>query len=143
MTWIQENRPAHRQNAEGQLRWAHRSEGRGRREREGAPTVRGERTRRRRSPGGARIDRGLNSPGRHRTHRGEQGPEAEGVVAGHRWLHPTARGHDSAGETRYGSAERNKPLEGKPWTWQRGETNPQRLVAEQAVEDVRNVEDGT
>jgi hypothetical protein len=39
--------------------------------------------------------------------------------------------------------ERDKPLEGKPWTWQRGETNPQRLVAEQAVEDVRNVEDGT
>jgi len=48
-----------------------------------------------------------------------------------------------AGETRYGSVERDKPLKGKPWTWQRGETNPQRLVAEQAVEGVRNAEDGT
>jgi hypothetical protein len=48
-----------------------------------------------------------------------------------------------AGETRYGSVERDKPLKGKPWTWQRGETNPQRLVAEQTVEDVRNVEGGT
>jgi len=55
----------------------------------------------------------------------------------------TARGHETAGETRYGSATREKPLEGKPWTWQRGETNPQRLVAEQAVEGVRNAEDGT
>jgi hypothetical protein len=39
--------------------------------------------------------------------------------------------------------ERNKPLKGKPWTWLRDETSPQRLVAEQAVEDVRNVADGT
>jgi hypothetical protein len=59
------------------------------------------------------------------------------------WTRSTARGHDAAGETRHGSAERNKPLEGKPWTWQRDETSPRRQVAEQAVEDVRNVEDGT
>jgi len=99
-------------------------------------------TRRRRSPGGARIGRGLNNLGRHRTHRGEQGPEGEGAVAGHRRLRSTARGHETAGETRNGSVERDKPLEGKPWTWLRGETNPRRLVAEQTVEDVRNVEDG-
>jgi len=49
-------------------------------------------------------------------------------------MRPTARGHESAGESRYGSAERDKPLKGKPWTWQRGETNPQRLEAEQTLE---------
>jgi hypothetical protein len=38
---------------------------------------------------------------------------------------------------------REKPLKGKPWTWQRDETSPQRLEAEQAVEGVRNAEDGT
>jgi len=58
-------------------------------------------------------------------------------------LRPTAGGHDEAGETRYGSAARDKPLKGKPWTWQRDETSPRRQVAEQTVEDVRNVEDGT
>ena len=55
----------------------------------------------------------------------------------------TAGGHDTAGETRHGSAERDKPLEGKPWTWQRDETSPRRQVAEETVEDVGNVEDGT
>jgi len=118
-------RPSHWRNAEDQLRWAHRSEGRGRRGREGASTVRGEKTRRRRSPRGARIDRGFNRSHRHRTRRGEQGPEVEGAFAGHRRVCPTARGHESAGETRYGSAVREKPLKGKPWTWLRGETNPQ------------------
>jgi len=39
--------------------------------------------------------------------------------------------------------QREKPLKGKPWTWQRDETSPQRLVAEKAVEGVRNAEDGT
>jgi len=58
-------------------------------------------------------------------------------------MRSTARGHDSAGETRYGSAVRDNPLKGKPWTWQRDETSPQRLEAEQALEDVRNVEEGT
>jgi len=48
-----------------------------------------------------------------------------------------------AGETRYGSAARDNPLKGKPWTWQRDETSPRRQVAEETVEDVRNVEDGT
>jgi len=105
-----------------------------------------------REPGGGEAQegrgskKGLNNPDRHRTHRGEQGPEARGGEAGagnRRLTRSRTRGHESAGESRYGSAERDKPLEGKPWTWQRGETNPQRLVAEQAVEDVRNVEDGT
>jgi len=103
-------------------------------------------TRRRRSPRGARIGRGLNNLGRHRTHRGEQGPEVEGGVAGagnRRRFRSTARGHESAGETRYGSAKRDKPLQGKPWTWLRDGTSPQRLVAEQAVEGVRNAADGT
>jgi hypothetical protein len=48
-----------------------------------------------------------------------------------------------AGETRYGSVVRDKPLKGKPWTWQRDETSPQRLEAEQTLEDARNVEEGT
>jgi len=95
------------------------------------------------SPGGARIGGHLTRVFRHRTHGGEQGPEVEGVVAGQRLRHPTARGHESAGETRYGSIERDKPLEGKPWTWLRDETSPQRLVAEETVEGVRNAEDGT
>ena len=34
-------------------------------------------------------------------------------------------------------------LKSEPWTWLRGEIDPQRLVEEEAVEDVRNVEDGT
>ena len=38
---------------------------------------------------------------------------------------------------------RDKPLKGKPWTWQRDETSPQRRLAEQTVEDVGNVGDGT
>jgi len=42
VTWIQENRAVHWQDAGNQLRWAHRSEGRGRKGREGAPTVHGE-----------------------------------------------------------------------------------------------------
>jgi hypothetical protein len=36
-----------------------------------------------------------------------------------------------------------KPLESEPWTWLWGETNPRRTLEEEAVEDVRNVEDGT
>jgi len=132
-----------RRNAEGQLRWVHRGEGRGRSGCEGIRALRRESTRGRRSPGGARIGRGLNRLGRHRTHRGEQGPEGEGVFAGHRRVRSTSRGHESAGETRYGSAERDNPLKGKPWTWQRGEINPQRLVAEQTLEVVRNGEEGT
>jgi len=48
-----------------------------------------------------------------------------------------------SGETRHGSAARDNPLKGGPWTWQRDGTSPQRQVAEQTVEDVRNVEDGT
>jgi hypothetical protein len=88
----------------------------------------------------------IGGPTRHRrnrTLRGEQGPEVDGALAGHRWTRGTAGGHDAAGETRYGSAERDNPLKGKPWTWQRDETSPRRQVAEQTVEDVGNVEDGT
>src|SRR5512140_1740145 len=95
------------------------------------------------SPGGARIGGGPTRLRRHRTHRGEQGPEVEGAFAGRRRARSTAGGHDAAGETRHGSAERDKPLEGKPWTWQRDETSPRRQVAEETVEDVGNVEDGT
>jgi len=36
-----------------------------------------------------------------------------------------------------------KPLKSEPRTWLWGETNPQRSLEEQAVEDVRNVEGGT
>ena len=74
---------------------------------------------------------------------GSESPGVEGAFAGHRRARSTAGGHDRAGETRHGSAERDKPLEGKPWTWQRDETSPRRQVAEETVEDVRNVEDGT
>ena len=69
-----------------------------------------------RMPGGGEAQEGrgsvgaLTGTGRHRTHRGEQGPEGEGVMAGHRLWRSTARGHETAGETRYGSAERDKPL---------------------------------
>ena len=129
VTWSQENRASHRRNAEDQPQRARCGEGRGRREREGGPTVRGGRTRRRKSPGGARVGRGFNRFRRHRTLRGEQGPEVGGGTAGAGHTAGasarTARGHDSAGESRYGSAGRDKPLKGKPWTWLRGETNPQ------------------
>ena len=129
VTWSQANRAAHRRYAEDQPQRARCGEGRGRRRREGVSTVRGGRTRRRRSPGGARIGRSSNRFRRHRTLRGEQGPEAEGGGAGAGQTAgastKTARGHDSAGESRYGSAERDKPLKGKPWTRLRGETNPQ------------------
>jgi hypothetical protein len=74
---------------------------------------------------------------------GSESPEVEGAFAGHRRARPTAGGHDRAGETRHGSAERDKPLAGKPWTWQREETSPRRQVAEETVEDVGYVEDGT
>jgi len=133
-----------RRNAEDQLRWVHRGEGRGRSGCEGIRTLCRESTRGRRSPGGARIGRGLNSLGRHRTRRGEQGPEARGRIG---WskagAFQRARGHESAGETRYGSAVRDNPLKGKPWTWQRDETSPRRLVAEQTLVAVRNGEEGT
>jgi hypothetical protein len=33
---------------------------------------------------------------------------------------------------------RNEPLKSEPWTWLRGETNPQRWVEEETVEGVRN-----
>ena len=95
------------------------------------------------SPRGARIGRDLIRPGRHRTRRGEQGPEGGGAFAGRRRVRPTPGGHESAGETRYGSAARDKPLKGKPWTWQRDGTSPRRRWAEETVEDVRNVEGGT
>jgi hypothetical protein len=65
-----------------------------------------------------------------KTGGGEQGPGGEGSDAGHRHPCSTPGGHDSAGETRYGSAARDKPLKGKPWTWQRDETSPRRQVAE-------------
>jgi hypothetical protein len=58
-----------------------------------------------------------------------------------RW-EQTSRGH-ADGDEPSGLRERNKPLKGQPWTWQRGETNPQKSVTEQAVESVRNAEDGT
>jgi hypothetical protein len=137
-----------RRNAGDQLRWVHRGEGRGRSGCEGICTLYGVKTRGKRSPRGARIGRGLNNLGRHRTQRGEQGPEGEGAKAGAgvkpcRLMRSTTRGHDSAGETRYGSAVRDNPLKGKPWTWQRGETNPQRLEAEQTLEVVRNGAEGT
>jgi len=70
----------------------------------------------REEPGGAEAQEGrgsigaLTGHGRHRTQRGEQGPEGEGVFAGHRRVRSTARGHETAGETRYGSARREKPL---------------------------------
>ena len=38
---------------------------------------------------------------------------------------------------------RNKPLKAKSRTWLRGETDPQRPMAEQTVEAVRNREGGT
>jgi hypothetical protein len=69
-----------------------------------------------REPGGGEAQEGrgsvgaLTGNGRHRTQRGEQSPEGEGVFAGHRRVRSTARGHDKAGETRYGSAVRDKPL---------------------------------
>jgi hypothetical protein len=48
------------------------------------------------------------------------------------------------GERRARAAGREgKTLKSEPWTWLRGETNPHRLAEEEAVEDVRNVEDGT
>jgi hypothetical protein len=48
------------------------------------------------------------------------------------------------GERRARAASREgKTLKSEPWTWLRGETNPRRSVEEEAVEDVRNVEDGT
>ena len=70
----------------------------------------------RKEPGGGEAHEGrgsigtLTGSGRHRTHRGEQGPEVEGAFAGHRRVRSTARGHETAGETRYGSARREKPL---------------------------------
>jgi hypothetical protein len=96
-----------------------------------------------RSPGGARTLWDPNRFQEHRTRRGEQGLEVEGSSAGQRWAVSTARRHDAAGESRYGSATRDKPLEGKPWTWLRDETSPRRWLAEQTVEGVRNAADGT
>jgi hypothetical protein len=37
---------------------------------------------------------------------------------------------------------RSKPLEGEPWTWQWGETNPRGRWRSKTVEGVRNAEDG-
>jgi hypothetical protein len=52
--------------------------------------------------------------------------------------------HEGNGERRARAAVwEGKTLKSEPWTWLRGETNPQRLAEEEAVEDVRNVEDGT
>jgi hypothetical protein len=52
--------------------------------------------------------------------------------------------HEGNGERRARAAGcEGKTLKSEPWTWLRGETNPQRLAEEEAVEDVGNVEDGT
>jgi len=77
----------------------------------------------------------------------EQSPEGGRVV-----LEPIfKRFGRSGGQRQEGHGERRaraagwegKTLKSEPWTWLRGETNPQRLAEEEAVEDVRNVEDGT
>jgi hypothetical protein len=52
--------------------------------------------------------------------------------------------HEGNGERRARAAShQGKPLKSEPWTWLRGEINPQSQVEEETVEDVRNVEDGT
>jgi hypothetical protein len=61
------------------------------------------------SPRGERTSRSLNRSGRHRTRGGEQRPGGEGAFAGHRRVRPTPGGHESAGETRYGSARGTNP----------------------------------
>jgi len=54
------------------------------------------------------------------------------------WL--TARGH---GSSKYEPLVlEGKPLKSEPWAWLWGEINPQRLVADQTVEGVRNAENG-
>jgi len=83
--------------------------------------------------------------------RGEESPEG-----GRRFLRPwpmvkqrlrqerQAQRQEGNGERRARAAPREgKPLESEPRTWQWGEINPQRSLEEEAVEDVRNVEDGT
>jgi len=82
------------------------------------------------SPRGARVAQGLHrlcantalSAG-SKALKSAGGVAGAGQTAGD--FAGTARGHDSAGETRYGSAVRDKPLKGKPWTWLRDETSPQ------------------
>jgi hypothetical protein len=77
----------------------------------------------------------------------EQGPEGgRGVLEPifKRFGRNGGQRHEGNGERRARTALcEGKTLKSEPWTWLRGETNPQRLAEEEAVEDVRNVEDGT
>ena len=63
---------------------------------------------------------------------------------GQPWAADDAQRHEGSGGRRARTATHlGKPLKSEPWTWLRGETNPQSRVEEETVEDVRNVEGGT
>jgi hypothetical protein len=81
------------------------------------------------------VARGLNNRAAQRT-----GERSKALKAGA----ATRERHEGNGGRRARAAShQGKPLKSEPWTWLRGETNPQSQVGEEAVEDVRNVEDGT
>jgi hypothetical protein len=87
-----------------------------------------------RTPGGGTIPGGARSCRRFHRHRrpphpsGEQGPEVEGVAFG-----PASKPERAAHNDKRAGGPGNRfvlragdnPLKGEPWTWQRGETNPQ------------------
>jgi hypothetical protein len=90
-------------------------------------TVREGNTRRRSKPRRGAESRLLNRCRRPPHPPGEQGPEAEGAAHGGNSAQPrrtTARGQVGRRKSVVLRAGDN-PLKGEPWTWQRGETNPQ------------------
>jgi len=132
---------AHRQHDEGRERlWSERAVKValtvGEEEPEGGESSRGE-----------RAGRGLNHRGLRRT-----GERSKALKAGARswspWVKLGAgaarkRQEGNGGRRARAASRQGKPLKSEPWTWLRGEINPRSSVEEEAVEDVRNVEDGT
>jgi len=106
----------YRQAAEGPAHRVRCDEDCGRKWREGAATVREGNTRRRHKPRRGADSLELHRFFEHRTHRGEQGPEVDVGFAG---AGQTAGGlyqrHEGTGvgETRFCSAEREKPLKAR------------------------------
>jgi len=99
-----------------------------------------------RSSRGDRAERGLTRRVLQRTRERSKALKA-GTAFWRYWEtggRSDAQRQEGNGERRARAASREgNTLKSEPWTWLRGETNPQRQAEEEAVGDVRNVAGGT